>query len=463
MALPLIFSTSSLTIQHFVDRMFLTWYSPEAIAASGPSGLLNFTFMALFIGTAATVGTFVAQYSGAKLDHRVGPIVWQGFYFAFLAGLMSLVLYPLAPVLFSIANHSPQVREFEISYFQILVFGAFPVTGASALAGFFSGLGKTVTVMVVSFVETGVNVLLDYLLIFGHWGFPRMGIEGAALGTVLSQVAGLMIFLVLILRSDHAKRYRTRTGWKPDRLLLLRLLRFGFPSGIHFFLELVGFSLFIQFVGRYGTDTLAAANISFNINNLAFLPMVGFGTAVSVLVGKRLGQNRPDLAEKSVWSAFRMTMAYTAVFALAYALVPKIFLLPYASNADPGSFESVSKTTILFLKFVAIYSLFDATSLIFSAAIKGAGDTRFAMAVAITISWTCMVLPSCLVTFVFHAGIRWMWFFLSLYISLMGVVFLARFLKGKWKTMRVIERVPESLDMYLTHIPNPKPEMAPPH
>jgi MATE family multidrug resistance protein len=83
--------------------------------------------------------------------------------------------------------------------------------------------------------------------------------------------------------------------------------------------------------------------------------------------------------------------------------------------------------------------------------------------VAITVSWTCMVLPSCLVTFVFHAGIRWMWFFLSLYISLMGVVFLSRFLKGKWKTMRVIEQVPESLDVYLTHIPNPKPEMAPPH
>ena len=82
-ALPLIFSTSSLTIQHFVDRIFLSWYSRDAIAASMPAGLLNFTFMALFIGTAATVGTFVAQYSGAKMDHRIGPVVWQGFYFAF--------------------------------------------------------------------------------------------------------------------------------------------------------------------------------------------------------------------------------------------------------------------------------------------------------------------------------------------------------------------------------------------
>ena len=462
-ALPLIFSTSSLTIQHFVDRIFLSWYSREAIAASMPAGLLNFTFMALFIGTAATVGTFVAQYSGAGMDHRIGPVVWQGFYFAFLAGLVSLVLHPLAPALFSIANHSPRVREFEIAYFQILVFGAFPVTAASALAGFFNGLGKTVIVMVVSFVETGVNVLLDYILIFGHWGFPRMGVEGAALGTVLSQVAGFLIYLGLILRSEYAERFRTRTGWKPDRLLLLRFLRFGLPSGVHFFLELIGFSLFIQFVGRFGTDVLAAANISFNINNLAFMPMIGFGTAVSVLVGRRLGQNRPDLAEKSVWSAFRMTIAYTATFALAYALVPKVFLIPYASNADPESFSAVSKTAILFLKFVAVYALFDAMSLVFSAAVKGAGDTRFAMAVSVSLSWTCMVIPGYLAAFVFHAGILWMWFFLSLYISVLGIVFLLRFLRGKWKTLRVIERVPDSLDVHMTHIPNPKPEMAPPH
>ena len=439
LAFPLILSTGSITIQHVVDRMFLTWYSPEAIAASLPAALINFTCMAPFMGTAAYVNTFVAQYHGAKRRTRIGPSLWQGLHFSLLAGMAVLLLYPLAPTIFRLAGHSPDVQIMEIHYFQILIFAGFPITASSAMAGFFSGRGKAKVVMWVTFASTAANIVLDYGLIFGYLGMPALGIRGAALATAASQYVRLSIYTILIMKPSLRRKYHTLKGWKPDKELFTRLLRYGFPNGVHFFLEGLAYTLLILFVGRLGTEPLAASNITFNINHMAFLPMMGFGMAVTILVGRRLGEDRPDLAERTTWSTFHMTFLFMAVIATAYALIPRVFLAPYAAQADPQQFAPIARVSANLLKFVAVYAMFDMMNMIFAAAIKGAGDTRFVMGTAIVLSWLLMVVPSYLSTAVFHRGIYTVWTFATLYITVLGVVFLVRFLGGKWKTMRVIE------------------------
>jgi MATE family multidrug resistance protein len=438
-SIPLILSTGSWTIQHFVDRVFLTWYSPAAIAAAMPAGMINFTLMSFFIGTAAYIGTFVAQYSGAGRDTRIGPTVWQGLYFSLIAGLMVLPLFPLAPKIFALAGHAPEVQSLETIYFQVLIFGAFPTAASSALAGFFSGRSKTRIVMWVSFIMTGTNIILDYGLIFGNWGMPALGVRGAALATVISQCAGFGIYFYLMTRPSLARKYLTILGWKPEKELLARLIRYGVPNGMHYFLEMIGFTLFILLVGRFGTVSLAASNITLNINHLAFMPMMGLGMAVSILVGQRLGENRADIAQRTTWSTFHLTFIYMVTIASAYALLPKLFLLPYASRSDPLQFEPIAKLSVNLLKFVAFYCIFDTMNIIFSAAVKGAGDTRFVMIISVILSWTLMVIPSYIVSVVFHKGIYSIWIFATLYITTLGIVFLLRFLTGKWKTMRVIE------------------------
>jgi MATE family multidrug resistance protein len=442
-AIPLILSTGSLTIQHFVDRMFLTWHSTEAIAAAMPAGIVNFTFMSIFIGTTTYVNTFVAQYWGAKQYKRIGPAVWQGLYFSLFAGLIILPLYPLASRIFALAGHDLNVQQLEINYFQILIFAGLPVTASSALAGFFSGRGKTKTVMWVTFVSTGVNIILDYGLIFGNLGLPSMGIKGAALATVISQFVRLAIYLLLLFRPSYEKQYRVLSGWKPDKELFIRLLRFGFPNGLHYFLEMTGFTFFIMLAGKLGTIPLAATNITFNINHLAFMPMIGFGMGLSILVGKRLGENRPSIAQRSTWSTFHLAFLYMSIIAAAYAFVPKLFLIPYAIKSNPQQFELIASLSINMLKFVALYSLFDTMNIIFAAAIKGAGDTRFVMGISVLLSWILMVIPSYIFIIVLKKGIYTIWGCATFYISIMGLVFLLRFLGGKWKTMRVIENYPE--------------------
>lgn len=450
-AVPLILSTGAWSVQHFVDRMFLTWYSPETIAAAMPAGMLNFTMMSLFLGTASYVGTFVAQYYGARRYTRIGQVLWQGVYISILGGIVHLLLIPLAEPIFRFVGHDPLVQENEIIYFQILCLGAMPTIGASALSGFFSGLGRTWPVMWVNVLGTGVNLILDYALIFGNWGFPGMGIKGAALGTVAFGCFSFLVFFVLVSRRSYEHRYRTLRGWMFDRSLFLRLLRFGSPSGIQFFLDMIGFTAFILLVGRLGTLQLVATNIAFNINNLAFMPMIGFGIAISVLVGQHLGRNRPDLAERSVYSGFHLTFLYMASVAAMYVLVPDIFLAPFASQADPDQFFSVREITVLLLRFVAVYSLFDALNVIFASAIKGAGDTRFVMFAIAIVSWVGLIIPSYIVIIMLDAGIYSAWAIASSYVCMLGLIFLFRFLGGKWKSMRVIEPVstpPVSDHMY---------------
>ena len=437
---PLILSMGSWSLMHFVDRMFLTWYDREALAAALPAGLLSFAFSCFFFGTAGYVNTFVAQYSGAGRPERVGSAVWQGIYFSVASGVLMLALLPFSKAIFAWAGHEPSIQPLEVVYFQILTGGVWAAFLMAAISSFFTGRGETRVVMWVNVLAVAINIALDYVWIFGKWGFPRWGIRGAAWATVVAHIVGMAVFFGLMLRKQYRERYHTLRAWRFEWALFKRLMRFGLPNGVQFAVELFGFAMFVLLVGRLGTVDLAATNLTFNINTLAFLPMIGFGIAVSTLVGQYLGQDRADLAERSTWSAVHLCQVYMIVMALAYVLIPELFLMPFASEANPAEFQPVQDLCIVLLRFVALYCLFDAAYIVFSSAVKGAGDTRFVMWVILGFSWFVMILPVYLAIVTFEWGLYVAWCFCSAYIILMGTVFLFRFRGGKWKTMRVIEK-----------------------
>ncbi|MCZ6632532.1 MAG: MATE family efflux transporter [bacterium] len=436
---PLILSMGSWSILEFIDRMFLTWYDWDTLAAALPAGVLNFTFASFFIGTASYVNTFVAQYDGAGRKQRVGAAMWQGIYFSLGSGILLLGLIPLAPWIFDLVGHDPAIRPLEVIYFQIFCLMGFPGILKAAVSSFFTGRGDTWTVLWVNVVAVCLNVVLDYAWIFGHWGFPEWGIKGAAWATVVSHFLGAFLFLLLMFRRRFRETYHTLKGWRYDGALFRRLMRFGAPNGVHFVLEISGFTLFILLVGRLGKVPLAATNLAFNINTLAFLPMLGTGIAVSTLVGQYLGKDRPDLAERSSWSSLHLSVVYMLIMSAGFVGVPNLFLNPFAAHADPATFEPIREITILLLRFVAVYSVFDAIYIVFSAAVKGAGDTRFVMWVSSVASFTLMVIPTYLAVVVYQTNIYVSWIFVTVYIVTMAIVFLFRFRGGKWRSMRVIE------------------------
>ena len=438
-AFPLVLSMGSLAIMFFVDRMFLTWYSSEAVAASMPAGMLNFALMTLFIGTAGYTSTFVAQYQGAGQDQRIGPTIWQGIYISLIGGVLLLALFPLAGPFFRAVGHDVAIRENEIVYFRLLCLGAMPVIASAAIAGFFSGRGRAWPIVWVNVLATAINAVMDYALIFGHWGFPELGIRGAAIATIISSSVQILVYLALLARPEYNLRYRTLAGWRFEQALFARLVRFGLPNGVQFFLDMIGFSIFILLMGRLGTVPLAAMNIAISVNILAFLPMIGVGIAISVLVGQSLGRDRVDLAERGVYSGAHIAFIYMAIASVLFVVAPDIFLRPFAAQADEQSFADIRPIAIVALRFVAVFSLFDALNIVFSAALKGAGDTRYIMFVVLLVSSVTLVLPSYIALVLLGADIVVGWSILTLYVTVLSFVFLHRYLGGKWKSMRVLE------------------------
>ncbi|MBN1787456.1 MAG: MATE family efflux transporter [Sedimentisphaerales bacterium] len=447
-AFPLILSTSAFTLQLFIDRVFLMWYDRDAMSAAMLGGILNFVAFSFFMGTANYVNTFVSQYDGAGRAERIGPAVWQSLYFSAAAGLIMVFVSLFGEPLMDIVGHDAAVRVYEVKYFRILAAWAMPGLFTVSLSCFYTGRGRTMVVMWVNIVRTCVNITMDYILIFGKLGMPEMGISGAAIATISSGMVSTMIYVFLFLAEKNRSRYET-SSCRFDRDLFKRLMRFGLPNGTQFMLEMLGFALFIVLIGRIDSTALAATSMACNINLLSFLPMIGFGIATSTLVGRALGKNDPALAQKSTFSASIMTFGYMSVVAVCYFFVPDVFMLPYKFGADAAQFEVLKPLVSKLLIFVAFYCLFDTGNIIFSAAIKGAGDTRFVMITSVVLNWTMVVVPTYLaVRFLDgRARLYGAWTAFTLYVCALSVIFFLRFLGGKWKSMRVIEKAPVLPDM----------------
>jgi MATE family multidrug resistance protein len=446
-AYPLILGQMSFTLQTFVNRLFLTWYSREALAGAVTGLFVAISLIGLFSTTAEYLTTFVAQYMGAGRPERVGPVVWQGIYFSVLAGVCVAALSPLAGPLFRWAGHAPLVMAYEVAYTRIVMLGAFPVILMATLSTFFAGRGETRVVLFVTVMVTGLNVVLDYLWIFGHGGFPRGGVVGAALATVSAESVGALAFFALMVRKRHRVTHRTLSGWRPEGELLLRVLRLGIPAGIQFSVELFAFAIFLIIVGRIGTVPLAASSIAFNLNMLVFMPMLGLGVGVSSLVGRYLGAREPGSAERTTWSAFAMSFLYMSLCGALYLFAPSLLLAPFAAGADHVAFSETAPIVTVLLRFVAIYSIFDMMNVVFASGLKGAGDTRYPLMVTVILAFVAMLIPAYLACVVFKNGVYVAWTTASAYVIFLGLLMIYRFRAGAWKSLQIIEPHPKDLEL----------------
>lgn len=442
LALPLVVSQGFMTAQVFLDTILLSWHNPLEMAASFPAVMwfwLGFGFLQV---TAGYVSTFVAQYTGAGRPHRVGPAVWQGIHFAVIAGMVFMLMAPSATFLISLGGHSPAIQPLEVTYLQCLSFAALPMLLLAAVNGFFSGRGQTWTVFGVEAFGTCVNVALALVLIFGRFGFPEMGIAGAGWATVAGSWASALFGLALFTRKKFRKEFNTLAGWRPEAELFRRLMKFGGPAGAQMFLDVLVFHVFTQLVGRLGEAALAATTLTIRLNMVAFLPMMGMGQAVCILVGQRLGANRPDLAERTTYMGVRWVFGYMFIVASAYVLIPNTLVSMFEGDGDAEKFAAVAAIIPPLLACAAVYSLADAGNVSFSFALRGAGDTRFVSLLTFALGWPLMVIPTFFIVR-YEGSLYWAWISATGYIVAMAACFLWRFRTGKWKNMRVIEAVPE--------------------
>lgn len=434
-ALPMILSQASETVMLFVDRLFLSRVGKLHLSAAMSGGLTNFTVASVFVGISGYVNAIVAQYYGAQRPENCAKATAQAVYFSLMAIPILLVIALFVPRFFEMIGHDPGQVPLESIYAQWLIAGAVILLVRNALTGFFLGIGKTRVVMLSNMAAMLVNIPLNYVLIFGHFGFPELGIVGAAIGTLGGGVMALVILLVAYLSPRMDAQYATRSSWAFNRELFGRLLRFGTPAGIEIFLNVLAFNLFIQLMHGYGADVAAATTITFNWDIVAFIPMLGLGIATTAVVGQYIGANDAEGARKTTLLALKVGWLYSgSMMVLFVVAAPSLVGLFSAGFGDTGEVTSLA---ITMLRLAGLYTMADSTQLVFAGALRGAGDTNWVMRASAILHWVFAVFAVILIRVVQASPVVVWLFFIGFVISL-GLTMYLRFRTGTWKEFRLV-------------------------
>ena len=445
LAIPLILSSTGVMIMQTMDGIFLSHYSELAIAAMGPGSLASWLAICLFVGTAGYTSALIAQYVGANKHERVGAIVWQGLYLSLFFGALVMLLSVFSTDIFRWVGHPPELVEQESQFFRVTCWGAPIFMINSALSGFFSGRGNNTPLMFIQLSGLAVNGILSYSLVFGKFGFPEWGVTGAATATVSAQVfVAVLLFLLFIFNKD-SERFGTRRSFRLDMPLLRKLMKFGLPAGFRMWVEILAWTAFVIYIGRIGTAEVAATSLSFRLNGLAFFPVLGFGQAISILVGQAQGQGRSDLAQRGTWRGMVLVLGYMTFASIGFWFFPiplcNLFMtgeVAHAGSIDP---HKIQLLIVDILKFVAIYSTLDGINLTIVSALQGAGDTSWTLIVSAILHIGFLFLLAILDYF--KMGLYVEWTAATIFIMSQAVIWVWRFQQGKWKSIQVVEHGPE--------------------
>ncbi len=437
LAAPMLVSMGAFTFMMFCDRVFLSWRSAEEIAAAVPATATLWTLNTFFFGTVVYTATFVAQYFGAGHVNKIGQCLWAGVCVAAVGQVLVGLAAVFAEPLFSLFGHAPRVRELEVEYFSIAALGVGIHMTSVALSSVYSGRGVTRPGMWVSCVQALLNIPLNYALIFGEWGAPELGMQGAAISTVASQATGFLIWGGIVFRKENEDKFQLWASRGIPWAMLRRLLRFGSPNGIHFFLDAGAWTAFSLLVGRLGVTQLAGSNIAWQVNTLVLLPVIGIGVATGILVGQFQGAQKSDHAEQAARSGLVLAGAYMAALAALLLLVPELFLWPFSFGAGSEMTE-VRDLARLLLRYVAVLGCIQGVQMVYGFSLKGAGDVRYIIAVLSVTASVGFVVPIWwMVERGYSVQSLWTWFVLQAFCVMW--ILRRRFTSGAWRNIRMIE------------------------
>lgn len=439
LALPLMMSAGFASLTLFTDRTLLYWHSETGASAAMGAGALYWTINCLPMGLLGYLSTFVSQYRGAGQPQRVGVAFQHAWVLAWLIAPIFLLLALLSPWFFKAAGHAPELAASEARYLAVLLLGGIAVLFYNVQSGLMTGQGRTTVVLAVDAIGACVNLVLDLLLIFGWGPFPELGVLGAAVATAISFWIKLPILLWIMQRDSQMRatyHLNQKAAWEYD--MFRRLIVFGTPSGLQMLAEAGCFSLIMLQVGRLGELPMAATTLALGINVLAFVPMIGLGIGLGVLVGQHLTEGHVELARRTVRCALFLSMCYTGVFAIALGLFPVTMASIYAWGTPVERYETMQPLLVPLLRIIAIYCVLDGLQIVYVGAIKGAGDTWFVLLTTFVVSGGSVVAGLIIQEVLGNSLMLW-WYVIAAWVAAMALAFWLRYVQGNWVHKRVIE------------------------
>jgi putative MATE family efflux protein len=451
LATPTVIAMLTQSAVNEVDIIFLSWLpnpeSSNAQAALLPCLILLWLFggslSAISVGTQALAARRFAE--GHPQDS--GAVLVNSFFVAMVTSLAFTVIgYLTMPAILSLLIKVPEVRLAAEDYLGWRLLGISSMVMTFSLKAFFDGIGKTSVHMVASIVMNVINVVLCIALIFGNYGAPRMGIEGAGLAGFISTWVGLAVMLVWVLLPRYASRFRPFDLKKLSRRIAWDVLRLSIPSSVATFAVMTGFALFSMIVSqldRVSGAAAAAGGSSEAVNGAATMVIVGvlkltftaclaFGTSTATLVSQSLGEGEPQKAERFGWVSVRLGLL---IFGIVGLLEGVLFTEPLLGLVTKSA--AVHEAALMPMRMMGIATPLIAVGMILTQALFGAGNTRFVMIVELFLHFLCLVPLAWVLGVTLGFGLVGIWSAALAYVVLLTGVMVWKFRSGDWKTIRI--------------------------
>ncbi len=435
LAWPIILARATQAVIGFTDALLTAPLGENALAAVTTGSLNVLSAIILPMGTVFIVQSFTAQLRGRGDLGAARRYAIYGLLLAVLSGLLAAALTPLVPVLLGKLEYSTEVRDLMTEYVSIRLLSVTAAVGTEALGNWYGGLANTRQAMIAGVVAMVANAIGSYALIEPRFGLPGYGVAGAAWASVAASWLGFAVIGYAFVRGHGHDLPPSRFEFKSPELW--RVLRFGIPNGINWFLEFSAFILYINVViGHLGTSVLAAFNVVMQLNSISFMPAFGAASAGAILVGEAIGAGKKARVGSIVRLTLFTNVSWMMSVGLMYLLMPDVWIRLFVPDGGTSSALLAAGTTMLMMS--TIWQLFDAMGLTLSEALRAAGDTTWTMLARIVLAWFVFSPAAWLAVFVFDGGIITVMISLIAYIALLALTLVWRFRSRRWEKIDLI-------------------------
>ena len=429
LALPIIGGMTSQNILNLVDTAMVGTLGDNALAGVGMGSFANFMAVAFITGLSSGVQAMAARRYGEERFSETAYALNGGLLLAFTIALpLSICLFLLAPSFFPYLVDAKDVVKEGVPYLQMRLIAMVGVGMNFAFRGYWNGVNLSGLYMRTLLFMHACNIFLNWVLIFGHLGAPKMGAMGAGLGTAISVYLGTGFYFFMGMR--HARKGGFLKSI-PDKTTMRSMLKLAIPSGIQQFFFAAGMTVFFWIVGQIGTRELAAANVLVNLLLVAILPGIGFGLAAASLVGQALGHKNPDDAKAWGWDVSKLAATVVTILMLPALFVPDLFLGVFLHNQETLAVARLP------LQLVALGIGLDAVGMVLLNALLGAGASATVMKIAVSFQWFFFLPLAYIMGPYMGGGLFTVWALQIGYRGVQAGVFAMVWSKGKWASIEV--------------------------
>lgn len=432
LALPTVGEEVLATLTRMVDMMLVGPLGPVAVAAVGLSTQPLWFILGPFMGISAGLGALVARAVGAGDRQGAESALRQGLILGgALATTLGVAVWALAPGIMGWMGAEPEVFPTGVAYLRSLVPGLVALFWSVVLNGAQRAAGDTRTPFRISMMVNGLNILLDWGLIYGHLGLPALGVVGAGWATSIARMAGLALLLLVLLQGRSRVALPTGRLLQPDLLLMGRILRVGIPASIDRMLGAGAYLVYVRLVAGLGTVAMAAHYTAVIAEELSWMVGAGFGVAVAAMVGQSLGAGDPARARAAIAEGLKMGALVMAGIGLFYLTVPGLYLRLFTRDAAVLALATGA------LRVTGTGQVPMVLSVVLQGALSGAGDTRVLVWISAFGGWVVRLG----LAYLFVRGLGWglagAWAASVLDWVARLVLLLLRFRSGRWQEVRV--------------------------